>query len=86
MQFDVRWPLGFIFLTIGAILLAYALLGALPASDATINSRCGLGMSIFGAGCIVLAHRAAPVATKVKRACRRMTSTLQRRLPPKVQT
>lgn len=46
--------LGFLFLAIDLILLAYALLGNLEASAAIINERCGLAMIIFGAGCLAL--------------------------------
>jgi hypothetical protein len=56
MRFDVRLPLGLLFLTIGTVLLVYALFGRLDAPAAQINTRCGLAMIVFGAGCLALAR------------------------------
>jgi hypothetical protein len=56
MRFDVRLPLGLLFLTIGTVLLVYAQFGHLDAPSAQINTRCGIAMIVFGAGSVALAR------------------------------
>jgi hypothetical protein len=64
MNLDIRYPIGYLFLVVGAILVAYGL-----ASDPAIYARHSLGLNInlwwgaiqvaFGAVMVALARRAA---------------------------
>jgi len=54
MTFDVRWPIGLLFLMIG-VLVAGAGVFAAPASGPNIDLGWGAVMIVFGAAMVVLA-------------------------------
>jgi len=67
MTFDVRWPVGLLFLMIGALVEAAGLFGAQPAGP-NIDLDWGAVMIIFGAVMVALAalaRRAGPKAPPV---------------------
>jgi hypothetical protein len=64
MHLDVRVPLGWLFLTLGIILVIY---GLAPGSghdarslDANLNLRWGVIFALFGGVVLILAHRKKP--------------------------
>jgi len=54
MTFDVRWPIGLLFLMIGALVVAAGLFGAQPAGP-NIDLDWGGVMIVFGAVMVLLA-------------------------------
>jgi len=54
MTFDVRWPVGLLFLMIGALVAAAGLFGAQPAGP-NIDLGWGAVMIVFGGVMVVLA-------------------------------
>ena len=54
MTFDVRWPIGLLFLAIGVLVAAAGLFGVQPAGP-NIDLDWGGGMIVFGAAMVVLA-------------------------------
>ena len=54
MTFDVRWPIGLLFLMIGVLVAGAGVFGARPAGP-NIDLGWGVVMIVFGAAMVVLA-------------------------------
>ena len=64
MGLDIRWPIGFMFSLIGALIVIYGLSTGSDAEmyhrslDINVNLRWGLVLLVFGAAMLLLAWRA----------------------------
>lgn len=63
MQLDIRWLIGALFTSIGALLVAYGLWGTDPGGQPLgVDVRWGALLVLFGAAMLILALRGRPDA------------------------